>query len=724
MFTWVAPEFLIAGLALVIPLVLHLIQSSRTMRLPFSTIRFLRLAAKRSSRRIKMEHFLLWLLRTLLLALLVLAFAMPMVRTKDFNNILGRVPRDVAIVIDGSYSMGYKTSGRTVWTEATELAAELIAGLSEKDRFCVYLANNQVTPVYEQLTGAKERESAGNRLKVLRLGYDSSQLSPSLIAANKMLEQEQRHTEREIYIITDTQALPWDSFKRDAKVKPAGATDNLWDPSQINDRTTCFVTLLGSLSPENASPTDISLEPNLITPDTMPKLVVRVSRTGTAQDTTAMVYVDDKEVARRSAVISGSGEIKFALPPVGAGTHAVRVETPDDGLPVDNAFHFLIRARQKLPVLCVGSQENTLFLRTALATGVGGGSPIEVKLIQPDRLADEQLSSYVCVFLCNVLPLPGQGIMRLEQYVRGGGLAVVFPGDGAKTAEYAAWSCLPGAPAGITELPMATRKRLLTWEKPKHPLISTLKEGGLAPTLSIKRNLRYESLNEKASTLISTGAGDPFLVSCPFGRGEVLMFAVSADREWSDFPLSPFYLPIVHQVVQYGAGVGVFTPYLWTTDSLPLQEYLPEATRESVLKNPDGEVVSVRSAMVDGQTMLQAEGLTIPGIYTLSTPQAKTARPALAFNMARSESDLTPIRPEVVSTLTGIKNLVVTSSRDELMRKLQERQVGKTFSEQILWLCLLIAVMEVFYANWLSRKRSKLSDHLSVEASGKIVRKD
>ncbi|MCX6997772.1 MAG: VWA domain-containing protein [Kiritimatiellaeota bacterium] len=736
MFSLLAPQFLIAGIALLLPLVLHLIQSNRTVRLPFSTIRFLKLAAKRSSRRVKMEHFLLWLLRTLLLAALVLAFAMPMIRTKDFRNFLGQAARDVAIVVDASYSMGYKTGERTVWNQASELAAEIIAGLSEKDRFCVYLATSQVTPIYEQLTGAKEREAAGTRLRGLKLGYDSSQLCPALIAANKTLEQEQRRTEREIHIISDTHALPWERFQRDNQAIPAqgparpeaqpaapSPSGNLWDPNLINERTTCFVTLLGSPAPENAAPTDIALEPQLITPATAAKLTVRLARTGPARETTATVFVDDKEVARRSAVIGNSGEIELLLPPVGHGVHVVRVETPDDSLPVDNAFHFLMRARQKLPVLCVGSKDNSLFLRAALSVGLGGVSPIEAKYIQPDQLSGEQLSSYVCVFLCNVLPLPGQEIVRLEQYLRAGGLAVLFPGDGAQAADYKVWSCLPGTPASIAELPVAERKRLLTWDKPQHPLFGSLKEGGLAPALAVKRSLRYTAFQEKAATLISTGTGHPFLVSVPFGRGEMFLFSVSADRGWSDFPLSPFYLPIMHQIVHYAAGVGASRPYQWCTDSLSLQEYLPEATRESVLKDPEGQTVSVRSAMVDGQAVLHAEGLTQPGLYTLTTPPEPAPHPALALNMPRAESNLTPIRPESVAALLGLKNLVVTTSRDELLRKLDESRVGRTLGEQFLWLALLIALLESFYSNWLTRPGGRLTDHLSIEASGKIARK-
>jgi len=60
-----------------------------------------------------------------------------------------------------------------------------------------------------------------------------------------------------------------------------------------------------------------------------------------------------------------------------------------------------------------------------------------------------------------------------------------------------------------------------------------------------------------------------------------------------------------------------------------------------VVAQPGWRSRSVRSAMVDGQTILHGEGLTVPGVYTMSTPQDPAPRPALALNMARTESDLT-----------------------------------------------------------------------------------
>jgi len=725
MFSFVTPLFLWAGVAAAIPLVLHLLQKRRIVRVPFSTIRFLKLADRQSSRRIRMEHFILWLLRTLLILLLVLAFAMPMLRTKGFGSFLGRAQRDVAIVIDTSYSMGYNTGRQTVWDKAVETVVAVLQGLSDQDRLCIFLADNDVTPLIEQLSG--DRDAATGRIRNLWSGYTSSRLCPAVMAANAALEEETRRREREIHIITDNQALPWNSFGRAAaKAAPPGgrsAPDARWDPSAIADRTAFFVALLGVPAPENVAPLDTTLNPQLIIADMPARVDVRLTHSGPPQSTTASLYVDGRELARRSTLVGGDapGNVTFSIPPLGPGRHAARVETPEDSLPADNRFHFLVRTRDKLPVLCVGSADDTLFLKTALGAGSQPASVIDVKTVEPQQLAEENLESYACVFLCNALPLPGQEIVRIEKYARSGGLLVIFPGDMARVEDYAVLSSLPGTPVAVSDVSVLNRKRILRWEKPRHPLLRTLKSGAGVPVVSVRRALVWESLSEDAEVLVTAGAEHPFLLCRPSGRGQVILLAVSADRTWSDFPLSPFYLPIVHQIVQFAAGVGGFGHYLWATQSLPLEEYLPEATIDSTLLGPDGKEIVLRSAVVEGKTILHAEDLTTPGVYTLSSPDRPEPRPVLAVNMQRAESNLTPIAPEDVAHVLRVKNVNLAHDTDDLLRQIEEHRVGKTFGEQLLWLALIVATIEFYYANMLLKTAPSLSETLKVASSGKVA---
>ena len=103
---FLSPLFLIAAVVgASVPLFLHLMQNRRKVTMTFPTLRFLKLAEKRSSSKVRLENLLLWLLRTLIMGLIGVAFAMPMLRKSAFVW-SGEAPRDIALVIDASSSMG------------------------------------------------------------------------------------------------------------------------------------------------------------------------------------------------------------------------------------------------------------------------------------------------------------------------------------------------------------------------------------------------------------------------------------------------------------------------------------------------------------------------------------------------------------------------------------------------------------------------------------------
>ena len=51
-------------------------------------------------------------------------------------------------------------------------------------------------------------------------------------------------------------------------------------------------------------------------------------------------------------------------------------------------------------------------------------------------------------------------------------------------------------------------------------------------------------------------AGDAGRTPRSQGRGKVLWFASACDRDWSDWPRSRLYLPMVHQMLRYLAGLA------------------------------------------------------------------------------------------------------------------------------------------------------------------------
>jgi hypothetical protein len=690
---FLAPFFLIAAaVGATVPFFLHLMQNRKRLRLPFPTIRFLRKAEKNTSRRIRLENLLLWMLRTLIMVLLGMAFAMPMIRTGGAGW-LGEAPRDVAIIIDASYSMEYRAEKGTVWDTAVESAIAIVEGLRDSDRFCVFLAREQPEPVFAEPIANKQEGVA--RLRALQAGQSSSRLLPAVGAAMKAVLKADPRREHEIHILTDNQSLPWQNLA-------VGGGETELDP-----KTAVFVSLLGVSSPQNTAVVSLDLQPQDVRKGAEMKATVKLRHDGPPADTALSLFIDHREISRRAvgAADADSASPSFPIPQLEVGVHAARIQTPDDNLPSDNAFYFLIRVRDQMPALVVGSEAETLFLRTALRTGIGGANPVE--FVTPDRITDKTLPRYSSIILANALPLFGQAIAAIEAYVKAGGVLVVFPGTAAKPEAYTPWTCLPAVPNAVEDLPLTQRNRVLTWDVPQHPLVRTLREGIGIPSAAIRRRLVFDALHESAQRIVSMGANQAFLLERQFGTGRVLMFAVSADRAWSDFPLSPFFLPLLLQFADSGGGAGPKTPFEWATDLLPLSDYFPDPKTPPNLKAPDNQSVSVRASILEGRTALHAENLTLAGIYLQTAPEDSNGKPALAINTLREESDLTPVsEAEIEKQLGGVRPLFAYNL-ETLRTHIEEHRIGRTYGEHLLWIALLLIALEFVCANAMGRPGKK-----------------
>lgn len=719
------PIFLLMAVAgAFIPLILHVLQKNRTVTLPFPTLRFLKLAQKRSSRRIRLENILLWLLRTLIMILLGLAFANPTLRTQSLG-FLGRAARDVAVIIDASYSMTYQIGRRTVWDSALEAASEIIQGLAPNDRYCLYLAAENPVALIAEPLGDKERGLS--QIKESKAALNTSRLAPALAAAHNALLRVPQRRERELHILTDNQALPWKDFKErtpeDAvQGEPASSAESrpslLWDAASLDKKTPIFVSLLGAQSPVNFAPIDIELAPAFMFAGASARLSVRIGCNGESSETTVALFLDGKEIARRPVQTGGqrTGAASFVIPPQPMGIHVASVKTPDDNLPADNVFHFLVRVRNQLPTLCVGNENDIVFLRAALKAGADGA---DTPWVAPDRLSEQAaLGSYSCIFLANVLPLSGQVIADLERYVASGGVLVLFPGSRGSLDDYRAWDCLPGFPSEIISYSGPDRNRVLTWDQANHRLLAPLRDSIAIPNISIERCLRWDRLHPQAVRMISAGAQQPFLLQRDYGRGSVLLFSVAANRAWSNFPLSPFYLPLIMQIIEYSAGVGNEPPFTWCSDSAPLDAVVRNIEADMTLVDPEGRPIPIRTVIQSGNMMARVAPLDQPGIYSLSKPDG--SQPAIAANIPRSESDLATIDPDTLPDLVGTENVYVATDIESLRKAIEEHRIGRTYSEHLLLLALILAGIEFVYANSLSRRTPDLSSRLAVTSSGQL----
>ncbi len=93
-------------------------------------------AVKRHQRRLRIENWLILLLRALAVLLLGLALARPILENPNLAGLLAG-KRSVYLVVDTSYSMGARREGRAVVDVAKAEADAVLSGLGSEDTVAV-----------------------------------------------------------------------------------------------------------------------------------------------------------------------------------------------------------------------------------------------------------------------------------------------------------------------------------------------------------------------------------------------------------------------------------------------------------------------------------------------------------------------------------------------------------------------------------------------------------
>ena len=125
---FLTPLFLLGILAAAIPIAIHLIRREKPPKVMFSTIRFLKKTSKKLVLFQHLQQILLLLLRSLVIVLVVLAFARPLIN-QSVARLLDADPQSAVIMLDLSMSMQYED----IFDRAKSEALNLINGMAAGD---------------------------------------------------------------------------------------------------------------------------------------------------------------------------------------------------------------------------------------------------------------------------------------------------------------------------------------------------------------------------------------------------------------------------------------------------------------------------------------------------------------------------------------------------------------------------------------------------------------
>src|SRR5437660_9866889 len=139
--TFLHPLALVGLAAAAIPALLHLLERRVPPEAEFPPIRYLSEAERQSARRLKLRHLLLLVLRTALIAMIVMAAARPLVRARRAAGGGAHEPTAPRLTRATSPSSGAVVDGRPLIERLKTVARGAITHAAAGDRLWLMLAD-------------------------------------------------------------------------------------------------------------------------------------------------------------------------------------------------------------------------------------------------------------------------------------------------------------------------------------------------------------------------------------------------------------------------------------------------------------------------------------------------------------------------------------------------------------------------------------------------------
>ena len=676
---FLTPLFLAALAGLAIPVLLHLIQKERKNVVHFPSLMFLRRIPYQSVQRRRIRHWFLLMMRLAALALIVLAFARPFFRRQDLGAAAASGAREVVILLDRSYSMGYGDR----WQRAMSAARDAVNGLRGQDRGSIVLFGSGAEVA---LRSTADRGRLQTSLAGLETSASTTRYGPALKLAGSILG-ESALPRREVILISDFQRSGWQ-----------GA-----EGVRLPDGAALTPVAIGDTNPANMSVTPVALQRSMFENQERVTITAGVANHSDAASSADLALDLGGRVIqtqRVSPAADGSASVTFEPVTVAAKNIRATVKLADDKLLRDNAFHFVLSPEPPIRIIIAergaAARDTSLYLARALA--VGEAPRFETSTRSADAIAVDDLNAASVVVLNDVTVGQATG-ERLQRFVeRGGGLLVVL-GERASWPQSGEW--LPGVPGAPVDRSSGVAARLGALEY-GHPVFEIFRAPRTGD-FSAARFYGYRAVTPAAGAQVIArfDDGGAALLERKVGNGRVLMWTTTVDLFWNDMALKPVYLPFLHRAVRHLAGYREPQPWRSVGEVVEPSSYTPGRSATDVPRvvlTPKGERVTLDE---EGPDVLE---LTEQGFYEVrplnKEKEAETAV-VVASNVDLRESDLTPMDPqEVVAAALGHAGRVATGEPEAVPT--DQAQEGA----QRIWWYLLFAGLLLLGAETIVANRS------------------
>jgi hypothetical protein len=711
-------QFGIAATSL--PILIHLLNRRKYKEMRWAAMRFLVAAMRKNQRRVKVEQWLLLLIRTMVVLLVVCAMAKPMLESLGAITLPGQRTHRV-IVLDGSMSMAYLPADKTRFEQAKALASKLVEDSHQGDVISIVLMADPPRIVVGDASPSANRDEVEKEISSLTLPHGGTNLVASFAAIDRALDVSSI-PRKEVIFLTDLQAASWRKGPGSAEALKSAI-------AKLENRKAQSVVIdMGKDGGENRAVTDIRLDSPVVTlGGSPPKVIATVHNFGPnpVHDFKARLLVDGQlgpDIAMPEIAVGAEAIYVFSPTFNSPGDHLVEVRIDDDPLKVDNARRISVPVREFLNVLLVDGQpkaeafqSETDYLAQALNPEVkssGTTSQIRTEIVNESQLGTRDLAPFDAVILCNIAQFTPAEATALDAYLRQGGGLVVFGGDQVIAENYNQLLFNDGKgllPASIdgTVGDAQAKKAAFEFDAKdfKHPIVSLFDnaDSNVIASLTGAKTWQYQKLKVEdgqplAKVALWFNTGDPVIVEMPRHRGRVIQVATSVDAAWTTWPLHQSYPPIMEQIV-FLASSGKLAERNVRVGQAIDQALPASAAGASVEVTRPDEVRSSTKLKASGDVSLfHFEETDLSGAYRAKFGPPLAVESIFAANPDARESDPLKLdRLGLIDAVPGWAFTYLTNWKDLTQSAASVGRRGE-LHRPLLWALLALLIIEAIAA--------------------------
>lgn len=659
------PIFLLGALAAGVPILVHLVRKTRATHLPFPSLMFLRRIEQKTVRKRKLRNLLLLALRSLALLLLALAFARPYFHASGSSE-AASADSKLVVLLDTSYSMRYPG----VFDRAKDAARDVFRKAAPGARIGLASFSNDYQVVHRVESGG----DPSGLLEQIQPGVGSTDYFQAVQAGDSLLRQAGGPGGK-IYLISDFHQPGWDRNTQPPKLSPG---------------TSLVPVNVGTEDESNLAVTAVTGEPIVYEGKYSGKLIATLASyqsatAANAQPVSATVnlkindLVDEKLQVQLTPGVPQP--VEFSGFNLAEGPNRVTIEVEGDTFPIDNSYSFAIRRQSKTKVLAIETatrgRSSSFYLRQSMLAGTD--SPYDLTVTTAGSTNPADLQQYRVIVLNDPADISEALATALKEFAEKGGGLLIGAGQHISFNNFNR-QLGPILPAKLGDaVQLKTGYALLSQVKVDDPIFKVFKQAGqLAPT----RVYAYHSAEptDKGTVVANLDDGSPLIAEGQPGHGKVILVTTSLDNSWTDLPVTPLYLPIVREMLDYLSGKSNPTQYT-VGQSFPVEANGGVTAPE--VQAPDGTRVDLATG--PGGT-LKAAG-SQAGFYRISYGNNTDY---IAVNLDTKESDFARLNPnELVAAITNSPGSpVIADNQGSTPDQIEARQK--------VWLPLLLLALLLF----------------------------